>query len=80
MYEWIIIDGDDVNRYNAKRVKAVHPTPISPVTITRVAATDYEGELSLIITTDRRVRLEECIDIGCIHLVDDSSESIKEEE
>ena len=72
MYEWIIIDSDDVNRFNAKRVKAVHPTPIPPVIITRVVAIDYEGELSLIIHTDRKIRLEECVDMGCVHLVDDS--------
>ncbi len=69
MYEWIIIDGDDINRFNAKRVRAVHPTAIPPVRITKVTAIDYKGELSLLIHTDRKVNIEECIDPGCIHLV-----------
>jgi len=71
MYEWIIIDGEDVSRFNAKRIKAVHPTAIDPVRITRVTAVQYEGELNLIIHTDRKVRIEDCVDRGCKHLVEE---------
>ena len=73
MYEWIIIDGDDVDRFNAKRIRAVHPTPIPPVKITRVTAIDYEGKISLLIHTNMRVDIEDCIDRGCKHLVQSSN-------
>ena len=72
LYEWAIIDGDDVCYSNAKKVKAVHPTAVLPVKITRVTATDDRlGNLRLLIYTDRKVKIENCVDIGCIHLVED---------
>ena len=71
MYEWAIIDGDAVCYNNAKKVNAVHPTAIKPVTITRVTAIDVEGKLRLLIHTDRKIKLEKCLDSGCVHLVED---------
>ena len=80
MYEWAIIDGDDVNYDSAKKVKATHPTAIDPVKILRVTAIDCEGKLRLLIYTDRRIKLEECLDRGCIHLVEyGESENEKEQ-
>jgi hypothetical protein len=69
-FQWAIIDGQDVCYKTAKKVRAIHPTPIPPVTITRVTAIEYEGELRLIIDVDRRVKIEKCVDRGCIHLVE----------
>ena len=69
MFEWAIIDNDDINYETAKKIKAIHPTVIYPVAITRVAAIKIEGKLRLIIYTNMPVKIEKCIDTGCIHLV-----------
>jgi hypothetical protein len=70
MYEWAIIDSGNVNYASAKKVRAVHPTAIPPVRITRVTAVDFEGKLRLIIDVDRKVKIERCLDGGCVHLVE----------
>ncbi len=70
VFEWAIIDGDDINFATAKKVKAIHPTPIPPVKITSVTAIEFEGKLRLIIDVDRKIKIEQCIDKGCVHLVE----------
>ena len=72
MYEWAIIDDSKTSYLTAKKVKAVHPTAIEPVHITKVTATDnHKGTIRLLIYTNIKVKIEECLDRGCVHLVED---------
>lgn len=70
MTKFIIIDGPDISRFNAKTVEAWKVDPVAPLKIIRVACVDPN---EVIIHTDRRVlEIEGCLDAQCKHLRGDN--------
>jgi len=66
MTKFIIIDGDNVSRFNARWIEAWNIDAIHPLRIIRVAPVK-EGEV--LIYTDRKVsEVEDCLDPHCKHL------------